>query len=191
MCSPQFGILALFLTFHSCICVGVLKQFSVNLTLLLCRDILVLRACVVPMYTLFFTFNYLNCSLSFNLLQMSFWVFQRYRIFLLGLYYILYIFYSYIWRFHVLCIPQMYVEKVFFLNFGVISGWILLIQNPLFIRVVGYPFWWKVTWNSFRRVFLRFLLVTRCIFYVLECKGLILCSFWGDDYWSGGIVGCQ
>ena len=54
-------------------------------------------------------------------------------------------------------------------------------SNPLFISVVGYPLWCRVVCSSLRQVFFFFCFYPwlLCVFYVLECKGWILYSFWG------------
>ena len=52
MYGNEFGILALFYTCHNCIGKDVLKEFSVNLILLLCKDTL-FSVCVDPVYFLY------------------------------------------------------------------------------------------------------------------------------------------
>ena len=59
-------------------------------------------------------------------------------------------------------------------------------SNPLWLGILSGGWLLAILLGEF---FWGFYMVLWCIFCVVECKRRIFSSFWGSDFWSGGIVG--
>ena len=66
----------------------------------------------------------------------------------------------------------------------------LLIQIPYLLALLDIPSGGRLHVILFDEFVRGFCLWLWYIFYVLGCKGWILCSFLGDNFWNGGIIGC-